>query len=125
MMRLSLHLGGEPSVRDDLVSLVLSKSYPWDKITFRRGSKIVSASYDETLKLWRRDKEGNWFLRRTLVQESSSIGDRNRIFNVHFDSRFLVFATENGIQCWDFANGDPEIESALRWITQFALNASY
>lgn len=119
------HLGGEPSIHDNLVSQVLSKSCPLNQTSFRRGSKIVSASYDETLKLWRRDEKGSWFLHMTLLQESSSNSTRNRILSVHFDSRFLVYATENGIQCWDFANDDPDIDDALHWVAQFASDACY
>lgn len=49
-----------------------------------RWSKIVSGSYDETVIIWRRDKDGRWYIAKELRQEdalrtsSGNIGPRAR-----------------------------------------------
>jgi ankyrin repeat protein len=100
----------------DDVDQSLTKLKISDEPAFRRTSKIVSGSYDETIKIWRRDHEGKWFLRKTLHLDNPDTAS-HRIFNVQFDSRFLVYATQgNEIQGYDFANEDPEIIEAVTWL---------
>lgn len=86
----------------------------------RRHSKIVSGSYDETVKMWRCDQGGKWFLKRTLGPEypdTDREAETHRIYSIQFDSRFLFVAGQDReILCYDFANGDEGIEEAVEWL---------
>lgn len=78
-------------------------------------SRIVSGSYDETVKIWQHDANSDtWTSNVTLSarpdrEKASNLQgeDSNRVFQVQFDDRRLLCCSQNNIiSGWDFSLGE-------------------
>lgn len=87
-------------------NLVRSVQVQWSGEDSSKMERILTGSYDETVKTWMYDASStSWKSNLTLSLQNPSTGNENRVFSVQVDERRLVCCSQsNIITGWDFSS---------------------